>query len=87
MNDLDNSLDLQFQKFCEAYNEINEEANIKPTTINKNKPIITILNDKNKNSSINQLYSFLIKTQNEFLLKVIEEYNKMVENQKKRFYY
>ena len=82
-NNLDNSLNLQFEKFCEAYNEINEEANIKPTTINKYKPIITILNDKNKNSSINQLYSFLIKTQNEFLLKVIEEYNKMDENQKK----
>ena len=68
-------LDLKFEKFCVAYDEI---TNVAPYNMSKDQPVKTILNDKEEDppTPIYRLYSHLIKIQNEFLLKIIEEFEK-----------
>ena len=69
-------LDIQFKNFCQSYEEI---TNTLPLTISKDQPVKYILNDdkiKGKETPINKLYSHLIDIQNQFLIKIIEEYNK-----------
>ena len=68
------TLDILFDKFCESYEQI---TNTDPLSINKSQPVMNILNDdkiKDKKTPINKLYSHLIKIQNEFLNKIIEDY-------------
>ena len=68
-------LDIQFEKFCNSYEEI---ANSLPLKITGDQPVKHILNDdkiKGKETPINKLYSHLIDIQNQFLNKIIDDYN------------
>ena len=68
-------LDLQFEKFCSSYEEI---TNTFPLSITKDQPVKYILNDdkiKGKETPINKLYAHLIDIQNQFLNKIIDDYN------------
>ena len=68
-------LDLQFEKFCKSYEEI---TNCVPLQITEDQPVKNILNDdkiKGKETAINKLYSHLIDIQNQFLNKIIDDYN------------
>ena len=72
-NEQENSpLDDKFKDFCEAYDEI---TNVPPYNMSKDQPVKTILNDDKEKSSIYLLYEHLIKIQNDFLKKVIQEFN------------
>ena len=67
-------LDIQFNKFCESYEEI---TNTEPLSITSAQPVKNILNDdkiQDKKTPINKLYRHLIDLQNEFLNKIIEDY-------------
>ena len=68
-------LDIQFEKFCNSYEEI---TNTFPLSITKDQPVKYILNDdkiKGKETPINKLYAHLIDIQNQFLTKIIDDYN------------
>ena len=68
-------LDIQFEKFCNSYEEI---TNSYPLKITADQPVKYILNDdkiKGKETPINILYSHLIDIQNQFLQKIIDDYN------------
>ena len=74
-------LDIQFEKFCESYEEISNLSS--PLNITESLPVMNILNDdkvKDKETPINKIYSHLIEIQNEFLNKIIDEYNKKKMN-------
>ena len=67
-------LDIQFEKFCDSYEEI---TNVSPLKITEDQPVKYILNDdkiKGKETPINLLYKHLIEIQNQFLNRIIEEY-------------
>ena len=69
-------LDIQFEKFCNSYEEISNLNS--PLKITEALSVMNILNDdkiKNKETPINKLYSHLIEIQNEFLQKIIDDYN------------
>jgi len=68
-------LDIQFKKFCNSYEEI---AISPPTQITEDLPVKNILNDdkiKGQETTVNKLYSHLIDIQNQFLNKIINDYN------------
>ena len=68
-------LDIQFEKFCSSYEEI---TNTYPLKISQDQPVKHILNDdkvKGNETPINKLYAHLIDIQNQFLKKIIEDYN------------
>ena len=68
-------MDIQFNKFCESYEEI---TNTQPLSITSAQPVMNILNDdkiQDKKTPINKLYCHLIDIQNEFLNKIIDDYN------------
>ena len=68
-------LDTQFEKFCNSYEEI---TNSYPLKITADQPVKYILNDdkiKGKETPTNKLYSHLIDIQNQFLQKIIDDYN------------
>ena len=73
------SLINKFQEFCEAYDEI---TNVPPYNISMSQPVKTILNDKFEKTAIYLLYENLIKIQNNFLNKVINEFNSNKDNNK-----
>jgi hypothetical protein len=69
------TLDIQFEAFCESYSQITNDL---PLNITMDQPVKNILNDnkiKNKETAINKLYCHLIEIQNEYLKKIIENYN------------
>ena len=69
-------LDIQFKNFCKSYEEI---TNTIPISINEDQSVKNILNDdkiKGEETPINKLYSHLIDIQNQYLIKIIDEYNK-----------
>jgi len=68
-------LDIQFKKFCDSYEEI---TNCNPLKINEDHKVKNILNDdkiKGQETAVNKLYSQLIDIQNQFLQKIIDDYN------------
>ena len=73
------SLIKKFQEFCEAYNEI---TNVPPYNMSMSQLVKTILNDKIQKTPIYLLYENLIKIQNDFLNKVINEFNSNKNNNK-----
>jgi hypothetical protein len=62
----------KFKEFCEAYDEI---TNIPPYNMSMSQPVKTILNDKHQKTQIYLLYCHLIEIQNDFLMKVINQFN------------
>jgi hypothetical protein len=65
------SLKDKFKEFCEAYDEI---TIVSPYIMSMSQPVKTILNDQYQKTPIYLLYCHLIKTQNDFLQKVISEF-------------
>ena len=68
-------LDIQFKKFCDSYEEI---TNFNPLIITEDQPVKNILNDdkiKGQETPVNRLYSHLIDIQNQFLNKIIDDFN------------
>ena len=68
-------MEIQFEKSCESYEQI---AICNPLRITNKQAVKNILNDDKipkKETSINRLYSDLIEIQNEFLQKIINDYN------------
>ncbi len=66
------SLNDKFKEFCEAYDEI---TNIPPYNMSMSQPVKTILNDKHQKTQIYLFYCHLIEIQNDFLMKVINQFN------------
>ena len=68
-------LEIQFDKFCDSYEQIAIDM---PLRITNKQMVINILNDDKipkKETPINKLYSHLIEIQNEYLQKIIDDYN------------
>ena len=72
-------LEIQFDEFALAYNEI---THIEPFNMTSDQPVKIILNDEKNKSQIYRIYEHLIEIQNKFLSKVIENYNKMESKEK-----
>ena len=75
-------LDIQFKKFCDSYEEI---TNCLPLKITEDHFVKFILNDdkiKGQETAVNKLYSHLIDIQNQFLNKIIDDYNKQKNENK-----
>ena len=69
-------LDIQFKKFCDSYEEIRNSG---PLKITEDQPVKNILNDnkiKGQETAVNKLYCHLIDIQNQYLNKIIDDYNK-----------
>ena len=68
----------KFDKFCQAYNKI---TIVSPYNMNSKQLVKYILNDDKEESAIFKNYENLIYIQNEFLEKVINDYNKVKSKQ------
>jgi len=70
-------LEMKFDEFAKAYNEITHVA---PFNMNSSHPVKIILNDEKYRSSIYRIYENLIEIQNKLLyevIQVIQQYDKM----------
>ena len=67
-------IEMKFDEFAKAYNEITHVA---PFNITSDHPVKIILNDEKYRSSIYRIYENLIEIQNKLLYEVIQQYDKM----------